>query len=751
MGCKLCCEDDKINNDANLGMNDNKPEVFIPNYTNNNFNNHSLITSEGLLNEKYSIQPKLKENNIDDKENKNIYNYTQNIVNNNYIQYSSRNKPISEKDNKIISSIRKERADFSSMDQTSGYFNKEENTTKKNETNKLTENSIFNKNNISSTNDKDIKNKHKHHKHKHKHTHSSKNEEENNKKSKHKSQSKDKKTEKEDNQIDNNDNDSDEEIKGIAPTQMKEKIKELLKQINYKKIDKILEESPLRTETTLDKFIKYIQKKSKKLSEVEKSWLIYKWISTNIEYDFAGVNDKNYDITEEVTFNRGKSICSGYANLFKKFGDNLDLIVEIIGGYSKGFNYEITDKFEESESHAWNAVKINGDWYFIETTWGAGYGEDHKKFVKRFTGYYFFTPPIQFVRGHFPNEKKWQLLPKKEMIDQKKFMEFVDLKSNFYDLGFDYIDPDYTFNHVNKKGNFKIFFDDNEVDGNKLKIMATLYYVLNIEDKLDENVKLINIQEVKNSTFVIRNKNYFEINYLLNKKGKYKLQIFGAKKESEKYNELCTLILISKKDSSTALTFPKVYGLYNQSDIQIIQPMSGTLYNGDLINFEIKSISFKNLYICITNEDNSNNFIEMEKQGNTFKEEDVLIYGKQVKISTKSSKENNYDTLIEYNVEINPDNKKDIVKFPKTFSGPKNRLIEPICENIKNGKNVSFKIKSDIIEEMAIFVGDDCHKLDKSEDIFYGKFKIEGKGKIVQIGYLKENNQYGIIYQYNIT
>ena len=52
---------------------------------------------------------------------------------------------------------------------------------------------------------------------------------------------------------------------------------------------------------------------------------------------------------------------------------------------------------------------------------------------------------------------------------------------------------------------------------------------------------------------------------------------------------------------------------------------------------------------------------------------------------------------------------------------------------------------------MAIFVGDDCHKLDKSDDIFYGKFKIEGKGKIVQIGYLKENNQYGIIYQYNIT
>lgn len=47
--------------------------------------------------------------------------------------------------------------------------------------------------------------------------------------------------------------------------------------------------------------------------------------------------------------------------------------------------------------------------------------------------------------------------------------------------------------------------------------------------------------------------------------------------------------------------------------------MIRTLYNGDLINFEIKTISFKNLYIFITNTDNSNNFIEMEKQGEIFK------------------------------------------------------------------------------------------------------------------------------------
>ena len=233
---------------------------------------------------------------------------------------------------------------------------------------------------------------------------------------------------------------------------MKKNIESLLKQINYSKIDKILDQTPEREETSLSQLIKYFQRGSKNLSEIEKAYLIYKWITLNIEYDFAGVNDKNYDVSAEATFNRGKSICEGYSNLFNKISSDLNLIVEKILGHSKGFNFELTDKFEESETHAWNAIQINKVWYFIETTWGAGYSEDHKNFIKKFTSYYFLTPPIQFIRGHFPEEAKWQLLPKKEIIDQKKFMEFVDLKSTFFELGFESIEPDLTFNYVKEKG-----------------------------------------------------------------------------------------------------------------------------------------------------------------------------------------------------------------------------------------------------------------------------------------------------------
>ena len=130
------------------------------------------------------------------------------------------------------------------------------------------------------------------------------------------------------------------------------KIKTLLNDIEYSQIEKILKGAPLRTETTLEKLIKYFQKHSSQLSLVERAWLVYRWVTENIEYDFAGVNNKNYDISENATFNRGKSICSGYSGLYKKISDNLEVksfdsnyytILRQIGKGSYGKIYLVED------------------------------------------------------------------------------------------------------------------------------------------------------------------------------------------------------------------------------------------------------------------------------------------------------------------------------------------------------------------------------------------------------------------------
>ena len=611
--------------------------------------NRTLI--EDKLNTKYSIPFKSEITSLDSKRNPSLF------CNN---KYNTRNRLTKEKENEVLSLILKEKGEFAAIN-----FNYNFSSLTYENSNKLNTESISNLPEITSVDKKREE------------------EEEDEDEKEDEEDEEEEEGEQEQEQEDlKTDNDEDNN-KNLEINNMSENIESLLNQIDYSKIDEIINETPEREKMSLSQLIKYFQKESNNLSEIEKAYLIYKWIALNIEYDFTGVTDKNYDISAEGTFNKGKSISKGYSNLFKKISTDLNLIVVKILGHSKGLDFQLTDKFEVNENHAWNAIKINKVWYFIETMWGAGYMKDHKNFIKNFTSFYFLTPPIQFILGHFPKESKWQLLPKKEIIDQKKYMEFVDLKASFYELGFESIVPDFCFNHVNdEKGNVKIYFNENNVNIDNIKIMANLEFIQN----------KTNLIEIEDSTLVIKNKNYFEINYIINNKGKYKLKIFGAKFEEEQYTELCSLILISKKDSPLNISYPKTYDLYDSSDIEIISPKNGILYNGDTIDFEYKTSTFKNLYIIISDNEN-NNFISMDREGDIFKENYLLIYGQKIKISTKNPKSESYYTILEYTVQKNPNNNY-LVIFPKTYRGPKNRLINPLCNTLKKGQNVSFAIKS---------------------------------------------------------
>ena len=718
MGCELCNNTNAENIDVTLTRKDNKPinkpliinkhESVASTYrssvlTDTTRTNRTSI--EEKLNSRYSIPFKSEMTSLDLKRNTSSFS-----INN----YNTRNKFSKEKKNEILSSILKEKGEFTALElnyNISGITNEN--------SNKLYTESISNLPEITSFYKK-------------------REEDEDGDDEEEDEEEEEEEDEEEQEDLKIN---IDENNKSLELNQMSENIESLLEQIDYSKIDVIINETPEKEKMTLSQLIKHFQKKSSNLSSIEKAYLIYKWIALNIEYDFAGVNNQNYDVSAEATFTQGKSISEGFSNLFKKISTELNLTVVKIIGHSKGLDFELTDKFEVNENHAWNAIQINKVWYFIETLWGAGYMKDHKNFIKNFTSYYFLTPPIQFIRGHFPKESKWQLLPKKEKIDQKKYMEFVDLKSTFYELGFEYIDPDFCFNRVsNEKGSVKIYFKENNVDIDNIKITANMELIQN----------KTNLIEIENSAIVIKNKNYFEINYIINNKGKYKLKIFGAKFEEEQYHELCSLILISKKNSPLNISYPKTYDLYDSSDIEIISPKNGTLFNGDTIDFEYKTSTYKNLYIIISDKEN-NNFISMDRQGDIFKENEILIYGQQVKISTKNPKNDLYDTIIEYTVQKNPNNNYTI-SFPKTYSGPKNRLINPICSTLQKGQKVNFKIKSSYITKMVVFDGDKSHDLEKKNDLFEGNFVIKAKkNSSVKIGYSKDGNTFGVLYEYNVT
>jgi len=141
---------------------------------------------------------------------------------------------------------------------------------------------------------------------------------------------------------------------------------------------------------------------------------LFTWVAENIRYDFDAMgkegpeakSKKEYeDKLVKQVYSKGKGVCMHYALLYKRMADAVGLECAFITGNSKG---SVRGGWA---SHAWNAVKIEGEWKLLDATWGAGYFDvDDRKFRQVFQPGFFFTPPRIFALDHFPDDEKWQLL-----------------------------------------------------------------------------------------------------------------------------------------------------------------------------------------------------------------------------------------------------------------------------------------------------------------------------------------------------
>ncbi len=111
--------------------------------------------------------------------------------------------------------------------------------------------------------------------------------------------------------------------------------------------------------------------------------------------------------TANIALRKRMGICGDYAALFQRLCDLSGLQCVTISGSAKTKRSEI-GKYPSSGNHAWNAVRIGGEYRFIDVTWGAGgVNETTGKFKFNFNDAYFFTPPDLFFLKHFPHDKGW--------------------------------------------------------------------------------------------------------------------------------------------------------------------------------------------------------------------------------------------------------------------------------------------------------------------------------------------------------
>ena len=165
---------------------------------------------------------------------------------------------------------------------------------------------------------------------------------------------------------------------------------------NFREIDMHALNAPESAENSIESLAAYLTKPAK--NDTEKVRAIYRWIAENIDYDVQGFSSGSYgDTSAEGVLKSGRSVCSGYSNLFEKLANASGLDAVTISGYAKGYGYTPGMRFSGPTDHAWNAVKIDEKWYQIDSTWGAGSVDNDGKYNREFEDYYFLTPPEEFI------------------------------------------------------------------------------------------------------------------------------------------------------------------------------------------------------------------------------------------------------------------------------------------------------------------------------------------------------------------
>ena len=106
-------------------------------------------------------------------------------------------------------------------------------------------------------------------------------------------------------------------------------------------------------------------------SDYEKSEYIYRTLITNVAYDETAEDNQNI---KSVFLNRA-TVCQGYANAVCYLAHRMGLQAAVVTGYANG------------ELHAWNLIRLDGEYYYMDVTWGNSSYMDMEDSAQRFVNY----------------------------------------------------------------------------------------------------------------------------------------------------------------------------------------------------------------------------------------------------------------------------------------------------------------------------------------------------------------------------
>ena len=479
-----------------------------------------------------------------------------------------------------------------------------------------------------------------------------------------------------------------------------------IKNVRKDMVDKAISNLPSRKSVDLDSMVNSMKnaKKSYSLSQVETAFLVYKWISQNINYDcYAYYHGKVPVFSAKETYEVGKTVCAGYSLLFEYMGDNLDIETHYVTGYAKGASW-VDGKIPTSSNHAWNAIKLGSSYYLIDVTWGSG-SCDGDVYSPNYRENYFCSRPEAFIRSHLPAEEKWQLISPTITLEQ--FAKMLDLTLDFFDLGFKTVSPDMPTITTNGELTIKLTYES------KVAILTNLYS---------------DITEGKSDTcWTQYHSTSVDITCRTNYRGTYKINLFSD--VSGKYNFLLSYNINCTKTATNPLKFPYAWKDFHNYEMEIVEPFYDPLVRGNFIKAKFKSTLVEKLFIRT-----SKYTRELDNNGKgEFTTEDFYVVGDDVYVYTEKNGQAIY--LIKYTTIRDPQSSID-ASYPGVYStAPKNILYSPLFETLQIGKSYYFKIKCESATNIHIQEQYEFFPLTKSKSgsIFSGFYQIKGTGDNIYV------------------
>lgn len=156
---------------------------------------------------------------------------------------------------------------------------------------------------------------------------------------------------------------------------------------------------------------------------------IHDFVANHVAYDAVALAEGRYpDQSADAVFRTGLGVCAGYANLAKTIADASGDHVIVVVGDSRERGGGIA-----GGGHAWNAARIENDWYLFDATWDAGHVEG-RSFNREYSTGYLFPPPEVMGITHFPSQAAWQL--REEPLSRGEFVRQPMMRPRFFAQGF---------------------------------------------------------------------------------------------------------------------------------------------------------------------------------------------------------------------------------------------------------------------------------------------------------------------------